>query len=128
MSIRPKRQSSTCRLILGLPFVIATDGSATDSSAGWGPCIARQSINHLLDFCRPTALNALAPSCVGATCHTNNVGELTAILFTLRWVALRTRNETVVIQYDSDYAACVISKRSLDPPLIRFLSGESGRR
>ena len=83
----------------GVPLVIATDGSARDSSSGWGFCVARQSLNYLIVFCGPTELNALAPSYVSATCHTNNVGELTAILFALRWVALRTRNETVVIQY-----------------------------
>ena len=74
----------------------------------------------LRDFCGPTVLVPNDPCFLGASRHSNNVGEVTSIFLALCWLfsfdksppASFSRLIPVVIEFDSQYAFDVISRRS----------------
>ena len=81
---------------------IATDGSADlDSASGWGFTIWRPDLRVVLDFCGPTELDCAARFFLGARRHTNNVGEVAALLLALRWVKANTVRRATIL-YDSE--------------------------
>ena len=90
---------------------IATDGSAKlDAESGWGFTVWAPSTYTVYEFCGPTILDCSVPCFLGARRHTNNVGEVTALLLAFRWVKFyRVRRATIF--YDSEYAAGVINRR-----------------
>ena len=64
----------------------------------------------MFDFCGPTILDCSAPGFLGARRHTNNVGEVAALLLALRWVKANSVRKATIL-YDSEYAAGVINRR-----------------
>ena len=91
---------------------LSCDGSAGDGRSGWGFTVAQPGAAELQDFCGPTILDTCHPSFVGASRHTHNVGELTAMLFALSWIAQHTGpGDVVILEYDSDFAAGAIQRR-----------------
>ena len=103
-------------------LVISCDGSYRLQSgcSGWGFTIASTLWRCLRDFCGPTVLVPNDPCFLGASRHSNNVGEVTSIFLALCWLfnfekappASFSRLIPVVIEFDSQYAFDVISRRS----------------
>jgi ribonuclease HI len=91
-------------------LTLATDGSSNQNDAsGWGFTVDDPDCPNLLDYCGPSILDCTSDKHVGAWQHTNNVGELTAILLALRWILVATELP-VTILYDSTYAANVTQR------------------
>jgi len=96
-------------------LTVSCDGSHSGDDAGWGFTVARPSSSHLLDFCGPVVVDTNSVDFLGATCHSNNVGELTAALLALAWIHYFVPSgATVVLEYDSEYAISAI--RGLSRP------------
>ena len=95
---------------------IATDGSymsvGDDRCSGWGFTVARADAPYLADFCGPISVSPLHPHYVGASRHSNNVAEVAAILFACRYIVSAGISGDVSIEYDSDYAAGVVRRRT----------------
>lgn len=51
------------------------------------------------------------PMYVGASRHTNNAGELTALLFAMCWLLDSEMQVPCVLEYDSEFAAHVVQRR-----------------
>ena len=87
---------------------LSTDGSATKlddgARAGWGLTIAIQGAPSLLDFCGPVVTCTWHHLYQGADKLTNNTGELSAIIFALKWLA-SSPYQGATLEYDSSYAA-----------------------
>ena len=93
---------------------VSCDGSffnRDDSSvAGWGFTVCSAGFEFLLDFCGPLQLNPLHPCNFGVSRATNNTAELVALLVAFKWVALFAHGQSVLINYDSSYAANLIQR------------------
>jgi ribonuclease HI len=98
-------------------IVISCDGSSKgEGISGWGFTVAHASV--VADFCGPSVLDPGHAAFVGVCRHSNNVGEVAAILFGLCWAAefisqCTARGDLVpniVLEYDSQYAADVIRR------------------
>lgn len=120
---------------LAATIVLYTDGSWDGSRAGWGMvavranelhaasqpilCLERESDRTLLqahlrggavlaECYGSVVIDATDPSWLGASAHTNNTAELSAIGEALRWVrdaTTPTPPKHALICYDSEYAA-----------------------
>ena len=87
------------------PMVLSCDGSARSDSSGWGFTVAGAALSLVNDFCGLIILVHTAGVFIGATTHTNNVGELSAMLFALSWIHCSDFAGPFVLEYDSEYAA-----------------------
>ena len=102
-----------CRPIDISALVVSFDGSYTldatgvSSRAGWGFTVAAPSSGFLADFCGPVVVSPFADFFIGAERATNNTAELSALTYALRWVSYFTGSCTVIIEFDSTYAANV---------------------
>ena len=96
-------------------LLVSVDGSClqTDEtlSSGWGFTVISPDSHSLLDAAGPVVLGPLDPLFVGASRHTNNCGELAALVFAFRWVATSTHCCRLRVLYDSEYAANLTSRR-----------------
>ena len=91
--------------------MLSCDGSFAEEFSGWGFTVAKFTAPLLLDFCGPTVLDTLSPSFIGAAHHSNNVGELSALYYALKWIAFHTSaGDQLVLEYDSEYAAQTIQR------------------
>ena len=93
-----------------------TDGSGgTNGTAGWGVGIFSEpapvmGTNWIAALYGPVLTLSCDPLYLGATCHTNNTAELTAIGEACRWLLDFLRGPTpnkpqkAIILYDSEYA------------------------
>ena len=91
---------------------LSADGSFCKNSSGWGFTVSQSSNAELSDFCGPVVLDPQASDFVGASRHTNNVGELCALLFALHWIHDHVALESFVLEFDSMYASDAIRRRS----------------
>jgi len=92
-------------------ITVSVDGSCSGTDAGWGFTVAIQGESSLRDFCGPIITCNSHVDYLGATHHSNNVGELTAALLGLAWVSSFAQPfETIVFEFDSDYAASAIRR------------------
>ena len=64
----------------------------------------------LVDFCGPSVLDSFDPNYIGASGHSNNVGELGALYHALFWLREIQHNGDCVIEYDSTYAAQAVRR------------------
>ena len=97
--------------VSSLALVVSTDGSFSGNEAGWGFTVARQGSPSLKDYCGPVILDGRHRHFLGAAQHSNNVGELCAMVLALSWVCKFSQShECVVLEYDSDYAAKCIQR------------------
>ena len=87
------------------PWVLSCDGSARADSSGWGFTVAGTALTSILDFCGPTAIDPCTATFIGASGHTNNVGELAALYFALCWILCTDHEGPFVLEFDSEYAA-----------------------
>jgi ribonuclease HI len=89
-------------------IVVSVDGSCLQVddtlTSGWGFTALTAESSMLIDVSGPVVLAPLDLLYVGASRHTNNVGELTALVFALRWIASLVCRR-IRILYDSEYAA-----------------------
>jgi len=92
-------------------ILVAIDGSSfvhdEESFSGWGFTVSWCRFPNLLDFCGPTQLDPQGLGHIGAGLHSNNVAELSAVYYALRFVCLNCANANVIVYYDSEYAAAV---------------------
>lgn len=92
----------------GPELEIYTDGSCLqhvsshgEAQAGWGLCI-----ELVYDFHGPVVVDVDHPHFLGATCQTNNTGELSSIGMALKWLLdVDNSKRPVRILCDSQYAA-----------------------
>ena len=63
-----------------------------------------------MDFCGPTILDPASPCFVGATLHSNNVGEILALIHALAWFSRSKLDCTCILEYDSEYAALSVQR------------------
>ena len=79
-------------------MVVSCDGSATlngdEPKSGWGFTASLPFYDRLLDFCGPTILTSGDEAFVGATRHSNNVGEITALYFALNFISELLSSDT----------------------------------
>ena len=73
--------------VLMEPLIVSCDGSHYSrlNKSGWGFTVACNGAAHLVDFCGPTEFDANSSVFIGAQIHSNNVDELEALIFDLRW-------------------------------------------
>lgn len=96
-------------------ILLYTDGScpgnvgsaSKQGAAGWGIVVLKPAGAEPLDFYGPVLYNRADPLFLGATCGTNNTGELTAVAMALKWVEEMEPTGIVPcrVLYDSKYAA-----------------------
>lgn len=63
---------------------IYTDGSFDDGRAGWG-WVAVRGWHVLANGCGPVVLDSRCPDYVGCNFHSNNSGEVSAVIHALNW-------------------------------------------
>lgn len=98
-------------------FRIYTDGSCPDNvgsaskqgRAGWG--FAVLGANEELDFYGPVVFDKNDSLFLGATCGTNNTGELCGIAMALVWLVEAAAKGPATILYDSKYAANIAQEK-----------------
>lgn len=96
---------------------IYTDGSCPDNvgaaakqgRAGWG--FAVLGATEELDFYGPVVFDKNDSLFLGATCGTNNTGELCGIAMALRWLVEAASEGPATILYDSKYAANIAQEK-----------------
>ncbi|CAK0864590.1 unnamed protein product, partial [Prorocentrum cordatum] len=96
---------------------VPMDFKTNREASGWGLTVAAPGGHALLDYCGPTVTNVSDPCYIGATQHSNNVGELSALFFGLSWLrghlsTAARQPAKAIIEYDSEYAAGVIQRRT----------------
>ena len=93
-------------------LVISCDGSyfASLGLSGWGFTVARQGIQRLCDFSGSTVIDPHAADFIGATAHSNNVGELLALIYAMSWLQQYGMEFRCVIEYDSEFAAQTVQR------------------
>ena len=103
----PPPQLSILEFTTNESIVISCDGSFSrqDCESGWGFTVAGLQICNLLDFCGPSIIDNASHLFIGAAVHSNNVGELLAIIYGLMWFSERCPCDKCILEYDSEYAA-----------------------
>ena len=100
------RQPARPDWIFADAVIVSVVGSYDGVEAGWGFTVANQSLGFLIDFCGPVVVDAFQPLFIGAHVRTNNTGELSGLIFALRWIREHIPpDQPVIVEYDSEYAA-----------------------
>ena len=92
--------------------MISCDGScfADSDQSGWGFTVSHRAATHLQDYCGPTVVEPSTLGYIGATIHSNNVGELEALIFAMSWYKHSGLSCPLLLAYDSEYAACTVQR------------------
>ncbi len=111
--VMPSQPSAT-QFVAVEPLVLSCDGSylAREDASGWGFSVCGTRMPRVYDYCGPTILDPTSEFYVGATQHTNNVGELLALIFAISWLINYPIQCACIIEYDSTYAADTVQRFS----------------